>query len=109
MHVRPEMVAIGSLLTSCALVLEPLGCEKILITHQEMQDVLAGLKSASYKAKRSNRTLSEAKLEMEILSQCGESTLKDFKPSRINHGKVSHIGQMISVEYNRLTMSETVR
>ena len=40
MHVRPEMVAIGSLLTRDALV--PLGYEKVVITHQEMQDLSAG-------------------------------------------------------------------
>ena len=45
---------------------------------------------------------------MEILSQCGESTLKDFKPSPINHGKGSVVGQLVPVEYNRVTVSETV-
>ena len=49
-----------------------------------------------------------ATLEMEILSQCGESTLRDFKPSCMNHGKGSVVGQLIPVEYNRLTVSETV-
>ena len=68
----------------------------------------AGLKSASYKTKRSDRTLTEATLEMEILSQCGESTLQDFKPSPMNHGKGNVVGQLVPEEYNRLTMSETV-
>ena len=45
---------------------------------------------------------------MEILSPCGESTLKDFKPSPMNHGKGSVVGQLVPVEYNRLTVSETV-
>ena len=45
---------------------------------------------------------------MEVLSQCGESTLKDFKPSPMNHGKRSVVGQLVPVEYNRLTVSETV-
>ena len=45
---------------------------------------------------------------MEIPSQCGESTLKDFKPSPMNHGKESVVGQLVPVEYNRLTVSETV-
>ena len=45
---------------------------------------------------------------MEILSQCGESTLKDFKPSPMNHRKGSVVGQLIPVEYNRLIVSETV-
>ena len=68
----------------------------------------AGTKSASYKTKKSERTLTGATLEMEILSQCGESTLKVFKPSPMNHGKGSIVGQLVPVEYNRLTVSETV-
>ena len=70
--------------------------------------LMAGIKSAGYKTKRSDRTLTGATLEMEILSQCGESTLKDFKPSPMNHGKGSVVGQLVPVEYNRLTVSETV-
>ena len=49
--------------------------------------LMAGTKSASYKTKRSDRTLTGAMLEMEILSQCGESTLKDFKPSPMTSRK----------------------
>ena len=49
--------------------------------------LMAGLKTTGYKSKRSDRTLTGATLEMEILSQCGESTMKDFKPSPMNHGK----------------------
>ena len=70
--------------------------------------LMAGLRSASYKTKRSDRTLTGATLEMEILSQCAERALKDFKPFSMNHGKGSVAGQLILVEYNRLTMSETV-
>ena len=70
--------------------------------------LMAGLKSASYKTKRSDRTLTGAKLEIEILSQCGESTLNDFKPSPMNNGKRSVVGQLILVKQNRLTVSETV-
>ena len=70
--------------------------------------VLAGLNSASYKAEKSNRTLTGPKLEMEILSQYGDSTLKDLKSSRMNHGKGSVVGQLIPVEYSRLTVSDTV-
>ena len=40
--------------------------------------LMTGLKSASYKIKRSDRSLTGATLEMEILSQCGESTLQYF-------------------------------
>ena len=70
--------------------------------------LMAGIKSTGYKSKRSDRTLTGATLEMEILSQCGESTMKDFKPSPMNHGKGSVAGQLVPVEYNRLTMSVTV-
>ena len=35
--------------------------------------LMAGINSASYKTKRSDRTLTGMTLEMEILSQCGES------------------------------------
>ena len=69
---------------------------------------MAGIKPTGYKTKRSDRTLTGATLEMEILSQCGESTLKDFKPSPINHGKGSVVLQLVPVEYNRRTVSETV-
>ena len=55
--------------------------------------LMAGIKSASYKTKKSDRTLTGATFEMETLSQCGESTLKVFKPSPMNHGKGSIDGQ----------------
>ena len=70
--------------------------------------LMAGIKSTGYKSNRSDRTLTGATLEIEILSQCGESTMKDFKPSPMNHGKGSVVGQLIPEEYNRLTLSETV-
>ena len=70
--------------------------------------LMAGIKSASYKTKKSNRTLTGATLEMEILSQCKESTLKVFKSSPMNHRKGRVVGQLVPVEYNRLTVSETV-
>ena len=56
--------------------------------------LMAGLKSAKYKTKRSDRTLTGATLEMEILGQCGESTLQDFKPPPMNHGNGSVAGQI---------------
>ena len=43
---------------------------------------------------------------MEIHSQCRESTLKGFKPTPMNHGSV--VGQLVPVECNRMTVSETV-
>ena len=70
--------------------------------------LMAGIKSTGYKSKRSDRTLTGATLEIKILSQCGESTMKHFKPSPINHGKGSFVGQLVPVEYNRLTLTETV-
>ena len=66
--------------------------------------LMAGINSTGYKTKRSDRTLTGATLEMEILSQCGESIMKDFKPSPMNHRKE----QLVPVEYNRLTVPETV-
>ena len=51
--------------------------------------LMAGIKSTGYKSKRSERTLTGATLEMEILSQCGESAMKVLKPSPMNHGKGS--------------------
>ena len=70
--------------------------------------LMAGLRSASFKSKRSDRTLTGATLEMEILSQCGKKALKDFKQSSMNHGKESVVGQLVPVEHSRLTVSETV-
>ena len=49
-----------------------------------------------------------ATIETEILSQCGEITLKDFKPSPMNHGKGSVVEQLVPVEYHRMTVLETV-
>ena len=60
--------------------------------------LMAGINSTGYKTKKSDRTLTGASLEMEILSQCGESTMKDFKPSPMNHGKGSVVGQLVPVE-----------
>ena len=70
--------------------------------------LMAGIKSTGYKSKRSDRTLTGATLEMEILSQCGESTMRDFKPSPMNHGKGNVAGKLVPVEYNRLTVSEAM-
>ena len=91
------------------------GDDRLPGTYRMLTDVamvppilMAGRKSASYKIKKSDHTLTGATLEMEILSQYGESTLKDFEPSPLNHGKGSVVGQLVPVEYNRLTVSETV-
>ena len=85
------------------------GTDKMLTDVAMVPPVLmAGIKSTGYKSKWSDRTLTGATLEMETLSQCGESTMKDFKPSPMNHGKESVAGQLVPVEYNRLTVSEAV-
>ena len=85
------------------------GTDKLLSDIAMVPPILmAGIKSTGYKSKRSDRALTGATLEMEILSQCGESTMKDFKPSPMNHGKGSVAGQLVPVEYNRLTVSEAV-
>ena len=70
--------------------------------------LMAGIKSTGYKYKRSDRTLTGATVEIEILSQCEENTMKDFKPSPMNHEKGNVAGQLVPVEYNRLTVSEAV-
>ena len=89
-----------------------LGTDKMLTDVAMVPPILmAGIKSTGYNSKRSDRTQTGATLEMEILSQCGESTMKtmkDFKPSPLNHGKGSVAGQLVPVEYNRLTVSEMV-
>ena len=41
--------------------------------------LMAGIKSTGYKSKRSDRTLTGAILEMEILSECGESVNRCVK------------------------------
>ena len=70
--------------------------------------LMAGIKSASYTIKKSDRTLTGATLEMEILSRCVESTLKDFKSSPMNQGKGSVVGQLVPVEYNP-SLNEDIR
>ena len=47
-------------------------------------------------------------LEMDIVSQCGESILKDFKTLSKNHGKTIVTGQLTQLKHNRLRVSETV-
>ena len=85
------------------------GTDKMLTDKTMVPPIrMAGMKSTGYKSRRSDRTLTVATLEIEILSQCGESTMRDFKPSPMNHGKGSVAGQLVPVEYNRLTVSETV-
>ena len=85
------------------------GTDKMLTDIAMVPPILmSGKKSTGCKSKRSDRTLTGATLEMEILSQCGESTMKDFKPSPMNHGKGNVAGQLVPVEYNRVTVPEAV-
>ena len=85
------------------------GTDKMLTDITMVPPILmAGIKSTGYKSKRSDRTLTGATLVIEILSQCGESTVKDLKPSPMNHRKGNVAGQLQLVEYNRLTVSEAV-
>ena len=70
------------------------GVDRLPDTDRKLTDVtmvptilMAGLRSASYKTKSSDRTLTGATLELELLTQCGECTLKDFRPFSMNHGK----------------------
>ena len=54
------------------------GLDKKLTDLIVVQPILmAGLRSAKYKIKRNDRTLTGATLEMEILSQSGQSTQQD--------------------------------
>ena len=81
--------------------------DRLTGTDRKLRDVtmvppilMARLRSASYKTEGSDRTLTGATLEMETLSQCGQSTLRDFRPSCMNHGKGRDVGQLIPVEHN---------
>ena len=59
------------------------GTDRILTDVAIMPPILtAGIKSTGYKTKRSDRTLTGATLEMEILSQYGESTYESRKGKR---------------------------
>ena len=58
--------------------------------------LIAGLRLASYKTKRSDRTLTGATLE--IIKQCGDNNVRGFKQSSMNHGSV--VGQLVPEEYN---------
>ena len=74
------------------------GTDRMLTDVAMMPPILmAGIKSTGYEPKTSDLTLTGATLEMEILSQWGESTMKDFKPSPMNHGKGSVVGQLVPV------------
>ena len=70
--------------------------------------LLAGLISTASKAKKSESTLADTRLEMEVISQCGSGGLEDYKPSD-GHGEVKLEGQLYVVEYSRITVPESVQ
>ena len=83
------------------------GNDRLPGTSRAMTDVtmvppilMAGLRSAIYKTKRSDRHPTGATLETKILSQWGETNLWGFRPSGMNHGNgsVSVIGQLNPLE-----------
>ena len=45
---------------------------------------------------------------MKIISQCGQNILQNFRPSCMNNGKGSVVGQLVPVEHNRLTVSDNL-
>ena len=70
--------------------------------------LLTGLISRASKAKKSDRTLADTRLEMEVISQCDSGGLEDYKPSRTNMVKMKLEGQLDVVEYSRITVPESV-
>ena len=70
--------------------------------------LLAGFISTASKVKRSERTLADTRLEMEVIRQCGSGGLDDYTPSRINMEKMKLEGQLDVVEYSRITVPESV-
>ena len=70
--------------------------------------LLAGLVSTASKAKKSERTLADTKLEMGVISQCGSGGMEDYKPSRTNMAKMKLEGQLDVVDYSRINVPESV-
>ena len=50
--------------------------------------LLVGLISTSSKAKKSEKTLADIRLEMEVISQCRSGGLEDYKPLCTNIAKM---------------------
>ena len=70
--------------------------------------LLAGLTTTATKSKKNARTLADAKLEMEVISQCGSGRLDDYKPSRTNMARMKLEGQFDVVGYSRITVPDSV-
>ena len=60
--------------------------------------LLAGLISTASKAKKSERTLADTRLEIEVISQGGSRGLEDYKPSGTNMAKMKLEVQLDVVE-----------
>ena len=65
---------------------------------QDIFDVAGRIDFTASKAKKSERTLADTRLEMEIISQCGSGGLEDYKPSLTNMTKMKLEGQLDVVE-----------
>ena len=76
--------------------------------NQEPPMLLVGLISTGSKTKKSERTLVDTRLEMEVISQCGSGGLEDYKPSRTNLAKIKLEGHLDVVEYSHITVPESV-
>ena len=71
--------------------------------------LLAGLiSSTASKAKKSEKTLADTILEMEVISQCELGWLQGNKPSRTNMAKIKLEGNLDVVEYSRNSGPESV-
>ena len=70
--------------------------------------LLAGLISTASQSRKSVRTLTDTKLEMEVTSQCGSVGLDDYKPSRMNMARMKLEGRLDVVEYSQITVPDSV-
>ena len=60
------------------------------------------------KSRKYERTLTDKKLETEVINQCGSGELDDYKPSRTNMARVNLEGQIDVAEFSRITVSVSV-
>ena len=52
--------------------------------------------------------MTDTRLEMEVIIQCGSDGLEDYKPSRTNIAKMKLERQFDVLEYSRITVPESV-
>ena len=70
--------------------------------------LLARLTSTISKSRKKERTLTDTKLELDVISKCGsDSLLNDYKPFRTNTAKMKLDGRRDVVEYSRITVPES--